>query len=238
MSTNLPRAPRTTNHPMPHNILSIETATSVCSVALRTKGSAPEELRQNGTGIHSEMVFVFADELLRKKGLKLTELDAIILSAGPGSYTGLRVGSSAVKGMIFGSEVSFYATDTLAGIALGAAKKCPEAGRIHAVLDARRKHLYHQAFRLEDNRHPIAEGGNSIKPLTDFDSIVHKEDVIAGTGTDRLPDDLAKVATILGEEIISALNLIELFDLWSDQKAGFPASHIKKVAPERFEPYY
>ncbi|MEX2403382.1 MAG: tRNA (adenosine(37)-N6)-threonylcarbamoyltransferase complex dimerization subunit type 1 TsaB [Balneolales bacterium] len=222
---------------MPHNILAIETATAVCSVALRLDGQEAKELKQVGTGIHSEMVFVFTDELINNSGIELTDLDGIILSAGPGSYTGLRVGSSAVKGMLFGSNVNFYAANTLSGIGMGAKKKHPEAKRIHAVLDARRKHLYHQAFVFDEGR-PISEGENSIKPLTDFGPIIKEDDLIAGTGIERLASEVYRNSRTVGDEVISAVNLIELFDLWHTQQHSPQASLIKKVAPEQFEPYY
>lgn len=222
---------------MPLNILAIETATAVCSVALRLEGREPDELRQIGTGIHSEMVFVFTDELIKKNGIKLTELDGIILSAGPGSYTGLRVGSSAVKGMLFGADVSFYAANTLAGIAMGAKKRYPEASKIHAVLDARRKHLYHQVFHFEGNQ-LRAEEESAIKPLDGFGSIINKGDYIAGTGIERLSGEVYEPSKAIGEDIISAVNLIELLDRWHPGGGDTQSSLIKKVAPERFEPYY
>ncbi|MEX0779934.1 MAG: tRNA (adenosine(37)-N6)-threonylcarbamoyltransferase complex dimerization subunit type 1 TsaB [Balneolales bacterium] len=222
---------------MPQNILAIETATPVCSVALRLKDGEAQELRQIGTGIHSEMVFVFTDELMKDNHIELAELDGIILSAGPGSYTGLRVGSSAVKGMLFGSDAGLYAANTLAGIALGAKKEHPDAKKIHAVLDARRKHLYHQMFTFEGNQ-PLAKEDSSIKALTDFGSIIKQGELIAGTGLNRLAHEIRENSITAGEEIISAINLIDLFNICHGRNDTAPTSLIKKVAPERFEPYY
>ncbi|MEX0684434.1 MAG: tRNA (adenosine(37)-N6)-threonylcarbamoyltransferase complex dimerization subunit type 1 TsaB [Balneolales bacterium] len=219
------------------NILAIETATAVCSVAIRIDNQKPRELRQIGTGIHSEMVFVFTEKLLNQSKAKLANLDGIVLSAGPGSYTGLRVGSSAVKGMLFGSNVSFYAAHTLSGIAWGANKAYPNIRNIHAVLDARRKHLYHQSFEFEQNLINAKEE-NSIKPLSEFSSMIKNGDLIAGTGIERLPAEITNNTPIIGEDCISALHLIDLFDLSVKPNGQILSHHIKKVALEEFEPYY
>ncbi len=101
-------------------VLSVETATPVCSVALRLPDGTVHELRSEGKGVHSEQTFVYIDRLLAREKLAVNDLGAVIISAGPGSYTGLRVASSAVKGLLFQTEVPLYACQTLGAIALGA----------------------------------------------------------------------------------------------------------------------
>ena len=102
-------------------ILSVETATPVCSVALRLPDGTLYEERAEGKGGHSELTFVFIRKLLDDAGICVRDLGAVLVSGGPGSYTGLRIGGSAVKGLLFQSGVPLYAYNTLAGIALGAA---------------------------------------------------------------------------------------------------------------------
>ncbi len=101
-------------------VLSIETATPVCSVAIRLADGTIYERSAEGKGVHSEQTFVFIHELLSRGKLAVEDLGAVIVSAGPGSYTGLRVASSAVKGLLFRTEVPLYACNTLGSIALGA----------------------------------------------------------------------------------------------------------------------
>ncbi len=101
-------------------VLSIETATPICSVALRLPDGRVDEMRAEGKGVHSEQTFVFTDRLLAREKLAVNDLGAVIVSAGPGSYTGLRVASSAVKGLLFQTDVPLYACRTLGAIALGA----------------------------------------------------------------------------------------------------------------------
>jgi tRNA threonylcarbamoyladenosine biosynthesis protein TsaB len=111
-------------------VLAIETATPVCSVALRLANGDFLERSAEGKGVHSELTFVFIDELLAQEKVAVADLGAVIVSAGPGSYTGLRVASSAVKGLLFGTDVPLYACNTLGGIALGGREAMRE-GRFH-----------------------------------------------------------------------------------------------------------
>ena len=80
-------------------ILSIETGTDICSVALANDGELMA-LRESDEGRdHAKKVAVFVDELLRETGVQPSDLDAIAVGKGPGSYTGLRIGVSFAKGM-------------------------------------------------------------------------------------------------------------------------------------------
>ncbi len=100
-------------------VLAIETATPACSVALRLADGTIHERTAEGKGVHSELTFVFINELLALEKMEVADLGAVVVSAGPGSYTGLRVASSAVKGLLFQTDVPLYACNTLAGIAMG-----------------------------------------------------------------------------------------------------------------------
>src|SRR6056297_488404 len=82
-------------------ILSIETSTPVCSVALKATERGVWEKRTEGRGVHSERLFTFTGELLERSGAGISDLDAILFSGGPGSYTGLRIGASAIKGFLW-----------------------------------------------------------------------------------------------------------------------------------------
>jgi tRNA threonylcarbamoyl adenosine modification protein YeaZ len=127
-------------------ILAIETSTPVCSVALSSTGRRAWEKRIEGRGVHSERLFTFTDELLKRAGVEMSELDAILFSRGPGSYTGLRIGASAIKGFLYGRDVPLYTFPTLFSFAAGlelTSKPC----EIFSVIDARRSHLYIQKFK-------------------------------------------------------------------------------------------
>ncbi len=94
-------------------ILQIETATTVCSVALSENGSvlAYKELEQRN--VHAEIITLFIDEVLKTADKKYRDLDAVAVSCGPGSYTGLRIGISAAKGLCFALDIPLIAVETL-----------------------------------------------------------------------------------------------------------------------------
>jgi len=142
-------------------ILQIETATTVCSVALAQDGVvlACKEVEQRN--IHAEKITVFIDEILNAVGKSYANLDAIAVSSGPGSYTGLRIGVSTAKGLSFALDKPLIAVETLAAMAdgfrlqdeIGAANKvllCP-------MIDARRMEVFTAVFDVH---------GNIVKPVS------------------------------------------------------------------------
>ena len=126
-----------TKPPLQPPLLALETATDICSVALITTDGQVREYRTQGRGVHSSYTFMYVEDLLRKANLRVEDLNGVILSAGPGSYTGLRVGSSAVKGLLHGTEVRLFAVSTLGAIALGAALMSASSTASQAALSAR-----------------------------------------------------------------------------------------------------
>lgn len=167
------------------HLLAIDTATPACSIALTTKDGVL--LREaSGQGIHSEAVFTFTKEVLDEAEISISEISAVLLPEGPGSYTGLRIASSAVKGMLFGLDIPVVAINTLACMAWPYRN---HQGAIHAVLDARRSHLYHQEFSgFEKVLAP--KNAVTIRDLGGFEQLVSENDIITGTGLERLPDSL------------------------------------------------
>ncbi|HAC16280.1 MAG TPA: tRNA (adenosine(37)-N6)-threonylcarbamoyltransferase complex dimerization subunit type 1 TsaB [Bacteroidetes bacterium] len=110
-------------------------------------------------------MFTRAQDLLSGNGLAISELDGILLGVGPGSYTGLRVAASAVKGMLFGQEVPLYGVNTLAGFAAGMNEFTGEY-TVHVIIDARRTHVYTQSFRVGMSN---ASGDQSLKTESNSD---------------------------------------------------------------------
>src|SRR5215831_14578639 len=95
-------------------ILNIETATKNCSVALAKDGEtiACKELAEQGYS-HAEKLHVFIEEIMKENGVGFQDLSAVAISQGPGSYTGLRIGVSAAKGLCFSLNMPLIAVDTL-----------------------------------------------------------------------------------------------------------------------------
>ncbi|OGS80742.1 MAG: tRNA (adenosine(37)-N6)-threonylcarbamoyltransferase complex dimerization subunit type 1 TsaB [Flavobacteria bacterium RIFCSPLOWO2_12_FULL_31_7] len=131
-------------------ILNIETATKNCSVALAKDGKTlaiREIATQNFS--HAEKLHVFIEELFLETNLKLQDLSAIAVSQGPGSYTGLRIGVSAAKGLCYALSVPLIAVDTLE---LLARKISVSDGIIVPMIDARRMEVFGAFFDTNFNK--------------------------------------------------------------------------------------
>jgi tRNA threonylcarbamoyl adenosine modification protein YeaZ len=193
-------------------ILAIETSTHICSVAYQNKYGDIFEKRTEQKGTHSESLFLFIRKLMEDHDFRIKDLDVVLVSSGPGSYTGLRIAASAIKGILFGLDVKIYAGNTLAGFAQSA-----DNGTVHAVINARRNHLYHQKFEKEGRLTPITE--SQILELMEINKLLEENDQIIGTGIERIDEERRAVLSILEEPKISANNLIHLFN--SNSKEGF-----------------
>ena len=125
-------------------ILNIETATRNCSVALSQNGNvlACKEIAEAGYS-HAEQLHVFINEILAENKLNFKDLSAIAISQGPGSYTGLRIGVSAAKGLCYSLDIPLIAIDTLEILAR---KLTVENGIIIPMIDARRMECYTAIF--------------------------------------------------------------------------------------------
>lgn len=125
-------------------ILNIETATKNCSVAIAKDGKTIicKEIAQEGYS-HAERLHVFMEEIIHEAGLNFKELNAIAVSQGPGSYTGLRIGVSAAKGLCYALDIPLIAIDTLQVLAMQANIT---NGLIIPMIDARRMEVYSAIF--------------------------------------------------------------------------------------------
>ena len=144
-------------------ILNIDTATSVCSVALVKDGEVVGCLENNEGLNHSVLLGVYIDRLLQEHHLDAQQLDAVAVSMGPGSYTGLRIGVSTAKGLCFGSGKPLIAVPTLQALANAVARECREDAFYCPMLDARRMEVYTAVFD-RDNRMVLDTRAEIITP--------------------------------------------------------------------------
>lgn len=129
-------------------ILNIETATKNCSVSLADKGEiiVSKELNDGGYS-HAEKLHVFIKEIIEEAKIDFSKLNAVAVSKGPGSYTGLRIGVSAAKGLCYALDIPLISINTLQSLASSISFS---EGYVIPLLDARRMEVYSSVFNTEN----------------------------------------------------------------------------------------
>ncbi len=139
-------------------ILNIETATTVCSVSI-AKGNEIVALKEINNGFtHAENLHIFIKEILAQHKLSVQQLNAIALSKGPGSYTGLRIGASTAKGLCYGLNIPLIAINTLKNMTSMAIQQTKDSSALYCpMLDARRMEVYCAMYDGALNEHTLTE---------------------------------------------------------------------------------
>ncbi len=166
------------------HILTIDTATTACSVALVKDGTV-QALRENNQGLnHSVLLAPYIDALLREHRLEVRDLDAIAVSMGPGSYTGLRIGVSTAKGLCFGAGIPLIAVPTLRALARAVADRTGEDVLYCPMLDARRMEVYTALF--DRHNHPLPPTrAEIITPDSFAEELADRTVYFFGNGSDK-----------------------------------------------------
>ena len=190
-------------------IILIETSTALCSVALAEGGAITAYRESSAPKAHASLTAVFVQEVLAERGLSLNDCDAVCVSMGPGSYTGLRVGVSTAKGLCFGSGKPLLAVGTLdtlvaqaASFAEAEANVEPQSGLyprtaasavengkyryIVPMIDARRMEVYAAVF---ENGKQITETAPAIIDENSFAEYLEQGHVLfIGDGAGKCAD--------------------------------------------------
>jgi tRNA threonylcarbamoyladenosine biosynthesis protein TsaB len=129
------------------HILCIETATEICSVAIAKNGETIALVEDTQGNNHASQLHILVAKALEKADLQFSDLHAIAVSKGPGSYTGLRVGVSAAKGYCYALQIPLIAINTLQSLANGFLQNNPSySGVVCPMIDARRMEVYCALF--------------------------------------------------------------------------------------------
>lgn len=145
-------------------ILHLETATKVCSVALSRNGQLVTLTETDDEHYsHGENLTLFIEWVLKDAGIQPSDLSAVSIASGPGSYTGLRIGGATAKGLCFSLGIPLIAIDALTCLAAVGAKKHPGA-TLCPVIDARRMEVYNCIY------------SDKLKPLKDISADIIDED--------------------------------------------------------------
>lgn len=131
-------------------VLGIETATAVCGAAVVRDGSLVALREREEARIHAEQLPGFIEAVLAEAGLSVEQLDGVAVSAGPGSFTGLRIGLSMAKGLVYATGTRLVGVPTMEALAVRAARSGALNGRhVMPLLHARRGEVYAQVFVVE-----------------------------------------------------------------------------------------
>lgn len=220
-------------------ILNIETATNVCSVALANNGillSFRESIKDKS---HSALLSVFIDEILKDNKITVSQLDAVAVSMGPGSYTGLRIGVSTAKGLCYGGNIPLISLNTLKIMAFGIINNrilnkkhlatinntllCP-------MIDARRMEVFTAIY--DHLNHPVEDTQAKIITPSSFDKYLYNKKLIFfGTGANKCSGIIKNNNALFIEKFnTSARYMIRL------SEEAFKKERFENVA--YFEPYY
>ncbi|MFO7999379.1 MAG: tRNA (adenosine(37)-N6)-threonylcarbamoyltransferase complex dimerization subunit type 1 TsaB [Bacteroidales bacterium] len=222
-------------------ILHIESSTKMCSVALSYQGHLHALREQNGQDYsHSSLLTTFIEEIIHEAGISMKELSAVAVSQGPGSYTGLRIGVSAAKGLCYGLSIPLIAINSLEAMAyhfregllnrsdfiLPAALEalfCP-------MIDARRMEVYYALYdaRLREKQKTRAE----VITGESFESLLEKHKVFF------FGDGAAKC-----RPLINSTNAMVFNNIWPSAKGMIALAQEKYQTGEYedlayFEPFY
>ncbi len=217
-------------------ILCLETATAVCSVALCDSSSVLISQESDAERSHASVLTVFIENILKKAGITTRDLEAVAVSKGPGSFTGLRIGVSVAKGIAYASSVPLIGIDTTLSMFHGFMEKKGSSFEIRETdlfcpaIDARRMEVYYSLFD---------KNGNSIRSVR------------AGIMNDKTFSDLPDSSRIIlfGDgaakcrEIIPRRNIIiddsfrvSASSMYKPVYEAFTNNHFEDVA--YFEPFY
>ncbi len=184
-------------------IILIETSTALCSTALAENGEITSYRESSAPKAHASLTAVFIQEMLEERGLTIADCDAVCVSMGPGSYTGLRVGVSTAKGLCFGSKKPLIAVGTLdtlvaqfpdaitntSDVIPGLTRNLPDSGFRHIIpmVDARRMEVYTAVFTPDGQQ--LTETSPAIIDETSFSSQLNEGPTLfIGDGAGKCAD--------------------------------------------------
>lgn len=166
-------------------ILHIDTATTIGSVCLSKDGHPLQTLVNDKQQDHAASMVLFVQEIMREQQVKPVDLDAIAVSAGPGSYTGLRVGVATAKGLCYSWEKPLIAVSTLQMMAQGLLSAVKDADALYCpMLDARRMEVYTAVY--DASLHTVvAPHALILSPEAFSEQVAAKKTYFFGNGSDK-----------------------------------------------------
>ncbi|MFV0153097.1 tRNA (adenosine(37)-N6)-threonylcarbamoyltransferase complex dimerization subunit type 1 TsaB [Empedobacter falsenii] len=208
-------------------ILNLETSTKNCSVSIAKDGvqlCLVEENEENYA--HGEKLNQFVDWCVQGAEINWKDIDAVCVSKGPGSYTGLRIGVSSAKGFAYGFDIPLMAINSLQILAESQLNQ--EVDYIIPMIDARRMEVYTALFDRKGNQ--LTETEAKVIDDTSFEELKGKKIIFVGDGAEKCQEILSHLNATFMQAFPSAKDMIRV----SEEK--FTQKSFEDVA--YFEPYY
>jgi tRNA threonylcarbamoyladenosine biosynthesis protein TsaB len=217
-------------------IICLETATNLCSVALCDSAGVISLRESNDSRTHASMLTLFIIEILKENGINASDLEAIAVSKGPGSFTGLRIGVSAAKGIAYAASIPLIAIETtflmFRGMVQGKyGEKGADVSKLFCpMLDARRMEVYYAIYD---------SSGNTVKSIS--------ADVITEASFNDIPE--SRKIIFFGDGAAKCREVIKRPNVYFDDDFRISASHMCSPAFKAlnnhqfedvayFEPFY
>lgn len=172
-------------------ILCLETSTRTCSVAIvESQNCLVQKLARNEKYTHAENLHVFIQKCLSEVGLSVKELGAIAVSKGPGSYTGLRIGVSAAKGLAYAAELPIITLETPEILTYAALDKRPDFDHFLPMIDARRMEVYTAVYNAKAER--VSDISAEIIDHSSFKDLRDQKVAFFGDGAQKCQESFAE----------------------------------------------
>ncbi len=202
-------------------ILNIESATSICSVCISQNGKLIS-IHETDANKHASEITLMIDKCLTEASLNMTDLSAVAISNGPGSYTSLRVGASTAKGICYALNIPMIAVDTLQSLAMASYLEVRDDDALYcAMIDARRMEVYSAIYKMEDGNMinvepmlPLIVDGQTFKRFLDMG----KRLIFSGNGASKCQTVIGLDGTFFSNKMCTSLNMLPLSTVQFEMK--------------------
>lgn len=198
--------------------LYIETSGQLCSIALYDSSNLFSIRESERERSHASLITTFIQELMEEKNLAFSDLDAVVVSSGPGSYTGLRVGFSTAKGICYAHNIPLISVNTLDAMANGLRQKRNDNTALYCpIIDARRMEVY-VALYDSDGKEEMSPSALILNDNFNYNLEKKSKNIVfGGSGVEKLQEHFPNDKFVYDTEFTSS------------------ATHLERSASHRFE---
>lgn len=211
-------------------ILSVETSADVCGVAISLNNKVLFEYSSYSKNMHDELLAEYTKRVLDDSGLKIEDLQAVAISSGPGSFTGLRIGAAFVKALCYGSSPKLITVPTLSAFAFSAIEYAIYSGKksIIAAIPSHKNLFYAQEFDLTGD----AKSEITLLPKDDFVANYDEDKFYCGSAISKTKFRLLSLLNNPSAAMISALAWEKYInDEFTDEET-FEPNYIQEFVPK------